>query len=275
VEAELGTAGAAARLVRYHFQGPLDVVYRLEGMYRMDLCLTSRHRSARANFRDRWRTDRFERIGNILLIPPGLDVHTRTDDSEALPFIVCDFDARYVEDLTRDRPLGDGELAATLDIRAGPVRTLMLRMAQEARQPGFAGDLCVELLTRQMVIELVRHFQSVSSASRRCGLAPWQLRRLDERLEALHAPTLDDLATICRLSVRQLSRSFRVSRGCSLGAYVAEAQVRHAKRLLAGDQSVTQIAEALGFASGSSFCSAFRRATGLSPGTFRRELLGA
>jgi AraC family transcriptional regulator len=49
--------------------------------------------------------------------------------------------------------------------------------------------------------------------------------------------------------------------------------MEHAKRLLAGDKSVSAIAFELGFASNSNFCFAFRKATGMSPGSFRQTLL--
>jgi AraC family transcriptional regulator len=52
-------------------------------------------------------------------------------------------------------------------------------------------------------------------------------------------------------------------------------QIRQAKMLLAEAWSVTSIARNLGFSSNSSFCFAFRRFTGLTPGQFRQELLHA
>jgi AraC family transcriptional regulator len=103
-------------------------------------------------------------------------------------------------------------------------------------------------------------------------LAPWRLRIIDERLEALRvAPTLAELAGLCSLSVRQLTRGFRASRGCSIGEYVAQSQIDHAKRLLASEESVKTIAYSMGFASPSSFSYAFRRATGLTPRQFRQS----
>jgi len=108
------------------------------------------------------------------------------------------------------------------------------------------------------------------------GLAAWQLRLIDERLqEVREAPTLVVLAALCRISVRQLTRAFRESRVCSIGTFVANSQMGHAKRLLAADESVTSIAHTLGFSSNSNFCFAFRRATGMTPGQFRRTLLRA
>jgi AraC family transcriptional regulator len=85
------------------------------------------------------------------------------------------------------------------------------------------------------------------------------------------APTLAELAALCRLSVRQLTRGFRASRGCSVGEYVAQSQVDHARQLLARDESVKAVAHSLGFSSPSKFSSAFRRATGQTPRQFRQR----
>jgi AraC family transcriptional regulator len=73
------------------------------------------------------------------------------------------------------------------------------------------------------------------------------------------------------LSVRQLTRGFRASRGRSIGDYVAQSRIDHAKRLLATKQSVKAISYSLGFASPSSFSFAFRRATGETPREFRQR----
>ncbi len=85
-------------------------------------------------------------------------------------------------------------------------------------------------------------------------------------------PTLAELAALCGLSVRQLTRGFRASRGCSIGEYLESSRVAHARRLLAAGQSVKSIAYALGFASPSGFCFAFRRATAETPREFRQRL---
>jgi AraC-like DNA-binding protein len=78
-----------------------------------------------------------------------------------------------------------------------------------------------------------------------------------------------ELAALCKLSVRQLTRGFRASRDCSIGDYVANSRIERAKRLLTSDQSIKTIAYSLGFNSSSGFCFAFRRATGMTPGEFR------
>jgi len=105
-------------------------------------------------------------------------------------------------------------------------------------------------------------------------LAPWRLRIIDDRLAACRAaPTLTELAGLCRLSVRQLTRGFRASRGCSIGEYVARSQLDHAKQLLATEESIKSIAYSMGFTSPSNFSTAFRRATGQTPRQFRQSEL--
>ncbi len=57
-----------------------------------------------------------------------------------------------------------------------------------------------------------------------------------------------------------------------MGTHVAGRQVGHAKRLLAADERVADIASTLGFSSSCNFSYAFRRAPGLTPGGYRQAL---
>jgi AraC family transcriptional regulator len=75
------------------------------------------------------------------------------------------------------------------------------------------------------------------------------------------------------MSVRQLTRGFRASRGCSIGDYINQSRIDTAKRLLGGEDSVKAIARAMGFASASSFSYAFRRGAGVTPRQFRTRVL--
>lgn len=282
IEAELSVPSARVQFVHYHFNRPPDSMLRVEGKSRVELCLTSRHHSARACFRDQWSARRFERVGPLFLVPPGLDLWVRSDEESSMTSIVCELDVgRVLESF--DRLSGktyrladptDRLLLAGLDLQDAKLRSLLLRLTEEARHPGFASGMLVESIAAQMVVELFRCRMAIDERGAHGGLAPWQLRRIDERLQELRAPTLPALAELCRISVRQLMRSFHVSRGCAIGAYVANSQMQHAKSLLAADESVAAIADTLGFSSSSNFCFAFRRATGMTPGQFRKTLLG-
>lgn len=275
IEAEVRSPLATAQIVRYYFAEAPDSVIHAEGKFRIELCLTSRHRSARACFRDQWNAHRFEKIGEIFLAPPDASMLARSDESDPMTSIVCNIDRDYVLDLFETLPeLTDQHLMSTLDIRDPKIRHLLIRVAEEARCPGFASEMMVDMIAGQLSLELIRHGYGIADRQMSGGLASWQLRLIDERLRDIRAaPSLPDMADLCRVSVRQLTRGFRISRDCSIGAYVTNSQMEHAKRLLDSDESVASIAETLGFSSGSNFSFAFRRATGMSPGEFRHTLL--
>ena len=164
-------------------------------------------------------------------------------------------------------------MAAGLDSRDVTIQTLLLRLAEEARHPGFASEMLVELIASQLAIELTRYKQKVAEESTSGGLAHWRLRLIDERLKELPVmPSLTELAELCGLSVRQLTRGFRASKGCSIGDYVASSRIGLARDMLSAESSVKAIAYTLGFSSPSSFCYAFRRVTGETPGQYRQRV---
>lgn len=273
IEAELRVPAAAIHLVRIHMPDPVDRIMLDEDAYRFGLCLAPGPHLVRACYRDRWGPRRFERLGHAFVQPPGEPLAIRSDcvhDSS----LTCDLRAEPIRAwFGGDPQWNPRQLEASLDIRNANIRSLLLRLAEEARHPGFASEVLVELIAVQLAIELGRYCTAIAERPATTGLAPWRLRLIDERLrEVQEAPTLAELAGLCRLSVRQLTRGFRISRGCSIGDYVAQSRVDHARRLLATDQTVTAIAGSLGFSSLSAFAHAFRRATGQTPREFRQRM---
>jgi AraC family transcriptional regulator len=274
VEAELNARLASAQLVRFHFEGRVDRITREPEAYRWDMCLTPRPGNARACYRDHWSLDRFERLGNIFVLPPNEAMRVRADCVKQAS-IVCHLRPEAINEWFDGAvEWTDPRLAASLDVSDANIRSLLLRLAEEARNPGFASGVLVELVAAQLAIEFARYCSAINERSASGSLAAWRLRLIDERLlEVRAAPTLSELASLCRLSVRQLTRGFRASRSCSIGDYVANSRVEHAKRMLGTDLSVKAVAYSLGFASPSGFCFAFRRATGETPRQFQQRVL--
>ena len=165
----------------------------------------------------------------------------------------------------------DHALETALDVQDTRIRSVMQQMAEELRFPSFGSTTLIELLSEQLAIELGRYCKRIHQRPLRGGLAAWQLHKIDERCkDSRSAPSLTELASLCRISVRHLTRAFRVSRDCSLNSYIGSVRINQAKqRLLAGEQAKT-IAMSMGFSSPSSFSYAFRKATGNSPGQFQR-----
>jgi AraC family transcriptional regulator len=273
VVATLRASLVTAQIVQFDFTAPIDDVLLEPRGHWLDLCLTPRLRNARACFPNHWHARRFEPLGDTYLVPQGTALHAR-GDSGSHSALICllhsDPILRWFED---DLQWMDGRLTASLDIRNLNVRSLLLRLAQEARHPGFAHETLAELLAGQLLIELARHYQWAPAERTAGPMAPWRLRLIDDRLaDQRPPPTLTELAKLCRLSIRQLTRSFRASRGCSIGDYITRHRLQRAQLLLSGEQSIKTISYSMGFASSAAFCYAFRRATGRSPGDYRRQI---
>jgi AraC family transcriptional regulator len=277
VQAELLMPHASVRIIRFDLEAEAFYASNaLPDAYRLDLCLTPRPRGARVCFYERWGPLRYEPIGDIFLVPPNHKMNVRCERGTQAS-IVCLLDREMVERWA-EFPLEwtDRRLEAGLDISNAHIRSLMLRLAEEAHRPRMGSAELAGLAAGQLAIELARFCAVIEDGPATGGLAAWRLRLIDERLRDLReAVTLGDLATICNLSVRQLTRGFRTSRGCSIKEYVAHRRIEEAKRLLAGGEGVKAIAFAVGFASPSAFAFAFRSATGSTPLQFRQRFLRA
>jgi AraC family transcriptional regulator len=277
VEAEIRVPIATAQIARFHMTYPADNILREETFW-LDLCLTPRPRNARACYSDHWEPQRFKRLGSLFALPPGQTIRACSDGGLPQTSILCHLLPEPTREwLDLELEWTDRRLVASLDIPDANIRGLLLRMADEIRHPGFASGVLVELMSAQIAIELGRYWAAIKdNAAATGGLAAWRLRLIDERLrEVVEAPTLAELAKLCNLSVRQLTRGFRASRSRSIGDFVAQCRIDHAKRMLASEQSVKAVAYSLGFASPSSFTVAFRRATGDTPRQFRERMTRA
>ncbi len=272
VDAEMTGDGLSAQLVLFNIPEPTDTLVATEPHYQINMCLTPRPINARACYRQRWGPNRFERLGDIFMVPPGEHLQFRGGSGRQLS-IICQIMPGMIDAIVGQAPQwSDAQLAATLDITNARIRALLFRLTEEVRYPGFASAAMFGHLGGELAIELARFHLEKEEQPATGGLAGWRLRLIDERLsEDPAAPSLGELAKLCNMSIRQLTRGFKVSRGCSIGDYVEQRRMEMAKRMLVDGESVKTIAFAMGFSSPSSFTYAFRRAVGISPSHFRQR----
>jgi len=105
-------------------------------------------------------------------------------------------------------------------------------------------------------------------------LAPWQSRRVFEFVEENLAGTIriDDLATVTRLSARQLSRAFRSDFGEAPYSYVVRRRIDRAKEMmLLTAEPLANIAAKCGLSDQPHLTRLFRRIVGESPARWRRR----
>jgi AraC family transcriptional regulator len=273
VEAELVAPLATARIVRYVTAVPSGGPLPDENAHRLDLCLSPRPADAGACYPQRWRADRFERVGDLYFTPFGEALCGRGGPARTVSVVQL-LRPHALAEWLEGIEWTDAKLEACLNIQSPNIRALLLRLADETRHPGFASEVMAELIAAQVAIELARYCRDLQERPASGGLSPWRLRLIDERLNELRTPpSLSELAQLCNISGRQLTRGFRVSRGCSIGEYVTEKRIANAKRMLAAKRSIKVTAHDMGFGSPSSFCYAFRRATGETPGQFQQRAI--
>lgn len=270
IEAEVRGRALAAQIVGFHIPQPTESVLRDDAAYQLNFCLTPRPLYTRASYHRHWGPHRYEPLGEIFLVPPGEELHIKGGLGDQAS-LTCQLEAEALHAILGESlEWTDDRLADALDVTNVRIRNLLFRLTEEVRHPGFAGPQMIEFLSGELAIELGRFCLEAVERSVTGGLASWRLRLIDERLgDDPTAPGLDELAKLCSISIRQLTRGFRASRGCSIGDYIEQRRMETAKRMLMAGDSVKAIAFAMGFASPSSFTYAFRRAVGISPTHFR------
>lgn len=87
--------------------------------------------------------------------------------------------------------------------------------------------------------------------------------------------TLTDWATALRVSARTITRAFRSESGLGFTRWVATVRAQRAVTMLSLGEEIENVAGAVGYRSVSAFGAAFRRTTGVTPGTFRGESTSA
>jgi AraC family transcriptional regulator len=235
-DAELVLPVATIRLVRCNDARPPDHVMNTAS-HVLDLCVTPRPLAMRGCYRAQWGQHRFERLGDIVFVPAGHALHLRGDDAGWQSSISCTLHGDEIESwLGTPIDWTDQRLHMGLDLASLTVRHLLRRLATEVHAPGLGSRLLCEFLAGQLIVELGRHYDAIGDLPVTGGLAAWRLRLIDDRLhDASDPPGLVELAELCRVSVRQLTRGFRTSRGCSIGDYMLHHRIETAKRLLDDD----------------------------------------
>jgi AraC family transcriptional regulator len=277
IEARASFEFGHAQVVRRLWDQPIDVI-GAQPQHHLEFATLPRSRHARGCFPGDSRTERrhhrSDPIGEVFFLPAGRVVHA-TSHCRHQYSIICTFQpdaaAMWLEgDLTWTH----ARQKASLDITHPDIRGLLSQLGHELLHPGLAGNTMAELMAAQAGIQLARYLVGIGEPSRTRGLSTVNLRRIDERVAENGAPpSLTELATLCGLSVRHLTRGFRKSRQRSIGVYIAECRIQRARELLTAGSSIKSIAYTMGFVTPAAFSTSFRRATGERPRDYAQRRL--
>ena len=113
----------------------------------------------------------------------------------------------------------------------------------------------------------------VTGRKRRGGLAPWQVRRACDLIEAYldGDPSIASLSRECQVSESYFVRAFHTTVGMPPHRWVMKRRIERAKSLMmSSEHSLAEIAVMCGFVDQSHFSRIFARETSTSPARWRR-----
>lgn len=204
--------------------------------------------------------------------PAGLEVWGYAADTRFVKDATLSFDLAMLG----ERLAGELDAAATATPRLrfsdDRIWTLVRLLSDAVNDPDPSTQLYGDGLTAAIAARLFADPPAPAADSK--GLAPWQLRRIVEYLDA-HLPqriNLAHLAGLAGLSQSHFSRAFKASTGMAPYRWQLDARIRRAQaQLIDTRASLDQVAEANGFADAVHFGRTFRKLTGATPAAWRRD----
>jgi AraC-like DNA-binding protein len=207
----------------------------------------------------------------ISYIPAEMDLWVDIKEVQYVRHLDIHFDAdvisrRLMEEIDPKR-LKDPQLLF-FDQR---VMTLAELIASEIASSEPLHDLYGDSLALALLVDVLKLVKS--PARKRGELAPWQLRRAVDFIEAncLRNIRLQELAALTGLSQSHFSHSFKASTGMAPHDWQMNARLAKAKELLlAGEQPLIAVAADMGFADHAHFCRVFRKHVGATPSRWKK-----
>ncbi|MEV0720993.1 AraC family transcriptional regulator [Asanoa sp. NPDC050611] len=212
--------------------------------------------------------------GDFLLLPRGGD-YTLVARGETVVH-TGDMDAASPTAAQTVAVLPDVLVACCFTSREPLVVALIEAMANEVCGDRPGSRSVVTQLANVVAAAAIRNWVESGCGSLPLLSVPLRDSDVARALEAIHdAPgspwTVEALARVALASRSAFAKRFRETVGDSPARYLARIRMEHAKRLLADQVTVAEVAVRLGYGSEAAFSRAFRRHAGLPPTRWRHS----
>jgi AraC-like DNA-binding protein len=163
------------------------------------------------------------------------------------------------------------------DIGKAPLEPLLQQMMQEISNPRAGSRLIVEHLATTLLAQALRAYLTQPGKYQVGWLHALEDRKIGAAISAMHANlsrrwTVQSLAEVAVMSRTNFAVRFKRTVGCSPMDYLTRIRVHIAgERLISTDDSLSIVAQSVGYASESAFSHAFRRHFGCSPRHFAKS----
>jgi AraC family transcriptional regulator len=262
---------ASAMIVDYERGDASRGTWHSRTLHYFDMTLTRRPKGALGRFVET--PDEVRSVGPILFAPAGYHYAGQGGPGRQKSLAVVIEPARLIIDSEIDDAIATG-LPHCISLEGESLRGLLRRIEREVLAPGFASALLLDGLCLSLLVETARAIRAAEQKSlRKGGLSARNLRLIEERVRCDDAaPTLSELAALCRLSQRHLVRAFQAETGRTVGDYVQQIRLERAQALLSETNlPISEIAGLVGFSSSAAFSTAFRRLCGQAPLSYRMQ----
>jgi AraC-like DNA-binding protein/mannose-6-phosphate isomerase-like protein (cupin superfamily) len=154
----------------------------------------------------------------------------------------------------------------------------MERIISEHRHPTPESALVVRSALHELIVWILRDHRADQRQERGSVVysppiarsIDWLRNHLDQNI------SVSELAEVAGVCASYLRRCFHHEVGSSPSDYISQMRIEQSKRLLLEtNQSITQVAMAMGYSTSTYFAAAFHRETGTTPTEFRKQFRGS
>lgn len=179
--------------------------------------------------------------------------------------------------LLTEKTAGKQCLFPAAELRQSDLPSRFAHLMEEWEGEAFGYELSLRADVLHIFLYIMRRWQK-SDLPLAAGMAGRQGEIISRALTYVRAHyaelTEDSTAAACGVSRTYLSRCFKRAMKMGFSAYVNEVRLREAERLLlTSPQSVTEIAQEVGFSTASYFIDRFRTLHGVTPHQYRQGIL--